>query len=101
MCAEVGNSRKALTGCWKRFGSVVILVAGADYNLPVHPNHNSRMSTDQCPYSLHLEWNHQEWVTDDPQTHCPAEFRPRDVTIADNGTITAKPGAVVDTGESR
>jgi hypothetical protein len=58
------------------------------------------MSTDQCPDSLHVEWNHKEWATDDAQTHCPPKFSLRNLTIADDGTITAKPGTV-ETGESR
>ncbi len=55
---------------------------------------NGENAEDQCPYSIHLEWNHKEWHTDDPKTKCAATFSPRAITIADDGTITAKPGTV-------
>jgi hypothetical protein len=55
---------------------------------------NGEKLEDQCPYSLHLEWNHQDWVADDPRLNCGPNFSPREITIADDAAITAKPGAV-------
>ena len=74
--------------------------------IDVEPSHISSEARegieppDTCPYSIHLEWNHTEWVTDDPRNDCGETFTPRTITIADDGTITAKPGQV-DNGESR
>jgi len=55
---------------------------------------NGENAEDQCPYSLHLEWNHKEWVTDEAVTKCASTFSPRAISIDDNGTITAKPAQV-------
>lgn len=95
--------------------AVITIQKGGDFRalMDVEPSHTTRENNDsggfeppdtengespeaQCPYSLHLEWNHKQWAMDDPQTHCPAKFSPRELTIADDGTITAKPGTVDD-----
>ena len=61
---------------------------------------NGEKLEDQCPYSVQVEWNHSEWKTGETKTHCGPTFSPRQVTIADDGTLTAKPAAV-DTPDSR
>ena len=61
---------------------------------------NGENAEDQCRYSIHLTWDHKNWQTDDPKTKCGTTFNPRDLTIADDGTITVKPGTV-NNGESR
>ena len=55
---------------------------------------NGKDAEDQCPYSLHLEWNHKEWLTDEAITKCGPSFSPRVITIADDGAITATPAQV-------
>ncbi len=61
--------------------------------LPPDEN-NGEVLEDQCPYSVHVSWNHKEWVSDKSNRHCASTFSPRVVEISDDGTITNKPGEV-------
>jgi hypothetical protein len=51
---------------------------------------NGENIENQCPYSVDVEWNHKEWLTTTPKLECRSEFSPREITIADDGAITAK-----------
>jgi len=61
--------------------------------LPPDEN-NGEVLEDQCPYSVHVSWDHKEWVSDKSKPHCASTFSPRVVEISDDGTITNKPGKV-------
>ena len=57
-----------------------------------HPTNAQGVKAEgECPYSVHLEWNHKEWVIDEPKKRCPANFSPRNIKISDDGAITATP----------
>ncbi len=62
--------------------------------LPPDPE-NGDKPEDQCPYSVHLGWNHKEWVAGGRKTKCATQFTPRIVGIAADGSITSKPGEVL------
>ena len=55
---------------------------------------NGEKPEDQCPYSLHLEWDHKNWITDEAVTKCGPTFSPRVIVIDDDGNITVKPAQV-------
>jgi len=55
---------------------------------------NGEKVEDQCAYSVDVEWNHKQWLASEPKLECGSTFSPREISIADDGAITAKPAQI-------
>ncbi len=56
-------------------------------------------SEDSCPYQVSLHWDHSGWITSERKKSCQKNFSPRQIHIADDGSITTTPAKVSDPDE--
>jgi hypothetical protein len=112
---RVASNGLSYVGCARQrteaSAAVITIQEGLDFRalVDVEPSHTSSEATegftppdtengekveDQCAYSVDVEWNHKQWLTHEPKLECGCTFSPREISIADDGSITAKPAQV-------